>query len=150
MPRTYRLGREMRVLVAGIAACFAAAGVASGLLAEPPEVALGLTVCFLAIAAFCVAGWVQARNYRVTIDEGWIEVVQWRLPRRLAIEQLAGRRRVQTKGGPVLILVPRDGNAKPLKISMLPSMDAAFDEWVARLRDLDAGGSSVTAAARNR
>jgi hypothetical protein len=100
-------------------------------------------IVFLGVlsAAFAVLGAYAALSvlsYRVTLTADGIEVVEPFRRRRLLTREIQGLRTVRTQQGPpTIVLVPNDRKAKKLKISLVLNRDRAFEEWYARLTDLD-------------
>lgn len=136
--RTYRMGRGLLVFTAVAAVGFAGGAVASLLLDDSPALRFGLAFAFLLLAALSGAAAVQVRSYRVTIDDRGIELVEWKRPRRLALEQILGFRRLATNHSITFLFEPREKGTKPLKVPLMRTMDAAFEAWLQRLPDLDA------------
>jgi hypothetical protein len=78
-------------------------------------------------------------TYTVTLTDDAIGVSRWGWERLLAHGEIAGRR--ETRGGRgrrLLTLVPIDPQAAPLRLASALTTDAAFEAWVAGLRDLNA------------
>lgn len=136
--RTYRMGRGLLVFTAVAAVGLVGGAVASLLLDNSPAMRIGLALAFLLFAALSAAGAMQVRSYRVTIDDRGIELVEWKRPRRLALDQILGFRRLATNHSVIFLFEPREKGTKPLKVPLMRTMDSAFDTWLTRLPDLDA------------
>lgn len=137
--RTYRAGSGVRALAWVAAAASGAAGVwAAATIREGAAERIAAGAAFALFAALAVLAAEQARRLRVTIDDAGIEYVEWSRPRRMRVDEMRGRRFGARKGGGHLVFEPRRPGAKALRVPALPSMDAGFHAWLARIPDLDA------------
>jgi len=76
---------------------------------------------------------------RVTVAADAIDVQDVMTHRRLRRADILGRRTQRARNAPpTVILVPKDRDAKALKLPQLFSMDADFRDWLTTLPDLDA------------
>jgi len=77
--------------------------------------------------------------YKVTLTENAIVASLCGWQRVLARAEIAGRREGRGyRGRRLLMIVPTDSQAKPIKLQPHLATDAAFEAWIAGLRDLDA------------
>jgi hypothetical protein len=128
-------GRQIFLGIAGIG--LAGAAVASALSFRHGPGWVLAPVVFGLFAALCLISMEQTRRMRFTIDDAGIEVVEWRRPRRLLHEQIAGYRLSRGKA-PQLVLEPRQPGVKALKVPLVREMEGPeFQAWLSRLTDLD-------------
>lgn len=90
---------------------------------------------FAAFGAYMV---LIALMYRVVLTADGVELTEPFRSRRLSCSEIQGRRILRTQQGlRTLVLVPKEGAGKKLKISLMLKTDQAFDAWIARFPDLD-------------
>ncbi len=137
--RTYRMGKGWQVFL-GVAAMGFAGGAVAVAFVDSPSTAqrVALLVPFGLFSALSAYGAIGVGRMRVTIDDAGIEYVEWKKPRRILLDRIAGYRTLQTKNQSYLVFEPRDPGAKKLKVPRMGSMDGAFGAWLARIPDLDA------------
>lgn len=76
--------------------------------------------------------------YTVTLTDDAIDVSRWGRERLLARSEIAGRRETRSGDRRWLTIVPIDPRAAPLRLASALATDAAFEAWIAGLRDLNA------------
>ena len=146
-PRTYEvaLGWKLFLIPSGILFTLAGIGAIVFLLlshfnnTNVPVWAIvflgALSAAFAGMGAYAA---LSVLLYRVTLTADGIEVVELFRRRQLSFREIHGLRRVRTQQGPpTIVLVPNDTKAKKLKISLVLKRDRDFEEWCARLTDLD-------------
>jgi hypothetical protein len=79
-------------------------------------------------------------TYTVTLTDDAIDVSRWGWERVLARSEIAGRRETRNGRGDQrrLTIIPIDPQAAPLRLASSLATDAAFEAWIAGLRDLNA------------
>lgn len=94
-----------------------------------------ISVGFAAFGAYMVFA---ALMYRIVLTPDSVELTEPFRSRRLSCAEIQGRRTLRTQHGPrTLVLAPKEGAGKRLKISLMLKTDRTFDAWIARLPDLD-------------
>jgi hypothetical protein len=151
-PRTYRSAVWIRALMLTVALALLA--LSAGLLfvgASAPATApaRSLMIIAAALAVGAVLFGLYVLRWKVVLTQGGIEVHGLFTTRRLALGEIAGRRRLSAQyGQKVLQLIPREAAARALKIPESGlKRDAALDAWLAQLPDLDAQEQAASQAA---
>jgi len=110
-------------------------------LSQRPSAALFLGAICAGLAALGTYTVFSAVMYRVVLSIDGVEVLEPLRRRRMLWSEIQGRRTLRTKQGlATVVLVPKDGAGKELTISSFAlKKDQAFEDWLARLSDLDRG-----------
>jgi hypothetical protein len=150
-PLTYRVSTATRVTwvaLGVIAVVGGGAGMTFSLLSGAGILAFlligGFCLVFVLMGVWLIVGTIRSK---VVLHEEAIEVHGAVLMRRLDRAGILGRRNVSTNGHCTIQLLPRPPGKK--KFELLPSLktDAAFDNWLVRIPDLDAKEAQASEAA---
>ena len=146
-PRTYGIALGWKLLLLGFGIVFGLGGFAGVVLSviylpHGQSGAIWAILFLSAISAgFAASGAYMvfsALTYRVVLATDSVELTEPFRSHRLSCAGIQGRRMLRTQQGfRTLVLVPKDGAGKKLKISLMLKTDQAFDAWIARLPDLD-------------
>jgi hypothetical protein len=79
----------------------------------------------------------DAINFEVLIDEDSLEIRGIRAARRITRREILGRKRKLASGTPIITLVPRDTEKKPILIPLKMKHDEFLLTWLDSLPDLD-------------
>lgn len=143
-PRTYGVSLGWKLFFAGFGILSGLGGIAGlvlpvAYLSHDQSGALWpLSAIAAGLAAFGAYMVLVALMYRVVLTPDSVELTEPFRSRRLSCTEIQGCRIIRTRQGPrILVLVPREGAGKKLKISLVLKTDATFDAWIARFPDLD-------------
>lgn len=143
-PRTYGVSLGWKLLLLGIGILFGLGGIAGLVLPilylphDQSGAIWPLSAFSAGFAAFGAYMVCSALMYRVILTADSVELREPFRSRRLSCTEIQGRRMFRTQQGPrTLVLVPKEGAGKNLKISLMLKTDRTFDAWTARLPDLD-------------
>jgi hypothetical protein len=143
-PRTYQSSLGYRLLLISLGALLAAGSLlglwyfGTGQEATSPQGTLILLVVCLAfflLGAYLVVAMLKSK---IILTADAIELHEPFVTKQLLRSQIAGWRVIPTQYVPTLEFTPRDPHAKKLKFAFTIKSDAAFQSWLATLRNLDA------------
>jgi hypothetical protein len=137
-PRTYRMSLVWRAfnLIFGFAfISFGASTLRSALAGPQVDVFWFVWGIFFPIVG--ILAMLQGLKYRVVLFADRIEVQNLVSTRVLRRDEILGRRLLQYKGPPSILLVPRSAQ-RPLGVRLVLKTDSAFWEWMDTVPDLDA------------
>jgi tetrahydromethanopterin S-methyltransferase subunit E len=104
-----------------------------------PMIKIAVAVALGGIALVLLRLLATELTYTVTLTDDTIAVSRWGWERVLARSEIAGRRELRGGNGRRWVtFIPIDPQAAPLRLASSLATDAAFEAWIAGLRDLNA------------
>jgi hypothetical protein len=147
----YRLSRGARVGTLVIALLLLALGMVIGWSfqqARGAALPLPLIGVLGALAVLALLIILYSWRWRLALNAQGIELQGLTGSRRLARADIAGRRRIRTRSGETVLLIPSRGNLRPLRLNPRSiGGDTRLDQWIQGLPDLDAADLKASEAA---
>lgn len=150
-PRTYTIADDWkaRYLACGTLMIVVGLGSALVFLTNPviaPGVSFFLALLFLLSAVCATLSFALAIRYCIVLTPDRVEVRKLWKTRVLRLSDISGGRMRQVNRYPIIYLIPKDKNQKPLKLPPIARVDKAFNDWLAAIPDVDSAFNNRLAA----